>query len=414
MSFTSENLDRLTSLPEDILSQILSLMPTKFAVRTSILSKRWRYTWTLIRNLDFDDSIPIYRLCLFVYRVLVRCETTQLDTFRLNFSKYLIPWRTLSKWIREAIRLNVCELDIQVKNPKLPLSIFTCKTLTKLRLHLNHSYSFNWDGSCNLPCLKTLDIVVHSKFSIEYAFKVIHGCPSLETLSLILYRGDLKVYNFKIPSLKRLKLKFFQSSVNKVVLNVSSLEYLFLGGNLFSFFFMENLSSLVEAKVSCEIRYIHFLSDFLKGISGVKSLYLTFKYQYWRDNPVVYLPKFPNLKYLELKGHAGTALNLIHKFLESSSELEHLYIEKLDGRHWNEPESVPTCMLMNLKTIEYDLIKASKCNIHFLKFMLGNSKVLKKLTVTNRAMKSLKGNERFCARLSGLPKASRDCQLHFI
>ncbi|GJU49497.1 ARID DNA-binding domain-containing protein [Tanacetum coccineum] len=238
----------LISLPEDILSQILSLMLTKFAVRTSILSKRWRYTWALIHSLDFDDILPI---------------------------------------------------------------------------------------------------------------------------------------------------------VNKVVLNVSNLEYLFEDGDSCPFLVMENLASLVEAKVFGEIRYIHLLGDFLEGISGVKSLYLSFKYPYWRDSPVVNLPKFPNLKYLKLNGDGGAAWNLIHKFLESSSELEHLSIEK----------SVPTCMLMNLKTMEYDLIKARKCNIDFLKFMLGNSKVLKKLTITCRARKSLKGNERFCARLSGLPKAS-SCPRH--
>ncbi|KAM0007030.1 putative F-box domain-containing protein [Helianthus debilis subsp. tardiflorus] len=55
MSSTSENVDdRLSMLPEDILSRILSLMPTKYAVRTSVLSKRWRYTWTSVTNLDFD------------------------------------------------------------------------------------------------------------------------------------------------------------------------------------------------------------------------------------------------------------------------------------------------------------------------------------------------------------------------
>ncbi|GJU49500.1 FBD-like protein [Tanacetum coccineum] len=166
---------------------------------------------------------------------------------------------------------------------------------------------------------------------------------------------------------------------------------------------------VVEAKVFGEIRYIHLFGDFLEGISGVKSLYLSFKYQYWRDSPVFNLPKFPNLKYLKLNGDGGATWNLIHKVLESSSELEHLSIEKLNRRHWNEPEPVPTCMLMNLKTMEYDLIKARKCNINFLKFMLGNSKVLKKLTITCRARKSLKGNERFCATLSEPPRASRDC-----
>lgn len=36
--------DRISSLPEDVLSHILSLMPNNFAVQTSILSTRWKYS----------------------------------------------------------------------------------------------------------------------------------------------------------------------------------------------------------------------------------------------------------------------------------------------------------------------------------------------------------------------------------
>ncbi|KAM0017032.1 putative F-box domain-containing protein [Helianthus debilis subsp. tardiflorus] len=61
MSSISENVDdRLSMLPEDILALILSLMPTKYAVQTSILSKRWRYTWTFVTNLDFDYTMLMH------------------------------------------------------------------------------------------------------------------------------------------------------------------------------------------------------------------------------------------------------------------------------------------------------------------------------------------------------------------
>nr|XP_009804224.1 PREDICTED: F-box/FBD/LRR-repeat protein At5g56420-like [Nicotiana sylvestris] len=38
-----ETLDRLSQLPDAILVQILSLLPTKDAVPSCLLSKRWRY-----------------------------------------------------------------------------------------------------------------------------------------------------------------------------------------------------------------------------------------------------------------------------------------------------------------------------------------------------------------------------------
>ncbi|KAI9118763.1 hypothetical protein K1719_010208 [Acacia pycnantha] len=42
-----------SELPEKVLSHILSFLPTKEAVRTSVLSKRWEYIWTSIPKLRF-------------------------------------------------------------------------------------------------------------------------------------------------------------------------------------------------------------------------------------------------------------------------------------------------------------------------------------------------------------------------
>jgi hypothetical protein len=43
----------LSNLPEEILLHILSFLPTKDVVRTSVLSKRWDYLWASIPNLVF-------------------------------------------------------------------------------------------------------------------------------------------------------------------------------------------------------------------------------------------------------------------------------------------------------------------------------------------------------------------------
>lgn len=51
--------DRISRLPDEILSHILSFLPTKLAVRSSILSTRWRYLWTFLLHMDIDyvDSL---------------------------------------------------------------------------------------------------------------------------------------------------------------------------------------------------------------------------------------------------------------------------------------------------------------------------------------------------------------------
>ncbi|BAT93199.1 hypothetical protein VIGAN_07212500 [Vigna angularis var. angularis] len=48
--------DTMSKLPEPLISRILSFLPTKDAVRTSVLSKKWFFRWTFITRLDFDDT----------------------------------------------------------------------------------------------------------------------------------------------------------------------------------------------------------------------------------------------------------------------------------------------------------------------------------------------------------------------
>ncbi|KAF7842732.1 F-box/LRR-repeat protein 25-like [Senna tora] len=53
---SAEMEDRISILPDDVLHLVLSYLETKLAVQTCVLSKRWRYLWTGISTLDFDES----------------------------------------------------------------------------------------------------------------------------------------------------------------------------------------------------------------------------------------------------------------------------------------------------------------------------------------------------------------------
>ena len=48
--------DRISTLPDSILLTILSSFPTKDAIKTGVLSKRWAYLWTSVPSLSFTDT----------------------------------------------------------------------------------------------------------------------------------------------------------------------------------------------------------------------------------------------------------------------------------------------------------------------------------------------------------------------
>ncbi|KAK9074358.1 hypothetical protein SSX86_006956 [Deinandra increscens subsp. villosa] len=432
--------DRLSRLPDETVSHILSLMPTRRAVQTCVLSKRWRYSWMFVTNLDFDDKhIPsiferdlypgfdihnypdLNKLIKFVDRVLEFYKPSQVKLFRLQLIHTVTPL-CVPKWIDKAVSLNVREFDIRLIELDLPLSLFTCKTLTKLTLNRARGEYYDWEcpSGVDLPCLKTLDIHAYTKPFVN-VFKLISGCPILETLSLeVEWNKDEEDYIFNIPTLKRMKLAL-QCSIrnNKIVLNVPNLECLFVGGNSCSHFVFEDVSSLVEACVSYyEIAYDQLWVELLMGVSGVESFSVeTVRPLKGCNIPFISpYPLFPNMKHMELKGYwdAGQIL----QFLESSPHLKHLCIEdadrffKLGESTWTEPKVVPGCMVKSLTTIKFLKCKKQKWDKKFLKYMLRNAQVLKTVTVVLENF-CVEEETRLGAEFRKFPKASPYCEIRF-
>src|SRR5664279_5487719 len=91
-------IDRISSLPDEILTYILSFLSTRNAVQTCILSKRWINTWTSVPVLEFEmkefKSMPniveskmaVTKFELLVKNVLEKQDSScMINRFRLWF-----------------------------------------------------------------------------------------------------------------------------------------------------------------------------------------------------------------------------------------------------------------------------------------------------------------------------------------
>ncbi|KAI8558544.1 hypothetical protein RHMOL_Rhmol04G0103100 [Rhododendron molle] len=173
-----EGKDWISNLPDAILCHILSLMPTKNAVRTRILSTRWKSLWASVpiidlRNYRKDDGPGSFMD--FVDRVLLLHNSPNLTKFLLHSGcGDENPYR-LNSWISTAIKRHVQELVLSITSEtifELPRHLFTSIDLVVLKL----SYGFSWSAlTVSLPRLKVLRL---------WFLDFLDDAPSLETLEL--------------------------------------------------------------------------------------------------------------------------------------------------------------------------------------------------------------------------------------
>ena len=78
MSSIADNYDddRISNLPETLICHILSFLPTKQAVATSVLAKRWIHLWCSVLAINFSntelyDLEACFRFSESVYSVLL-------------------------------------------------------------------------------------------------------------------------------------------------------------------------------------------------------------------------------------------------------------------------------------------------------------------------------------------------------
>lgn len=291
--------DFISRLPDDVLSNILSRLETIDAVKTSILSSRWKYLWTLIHNLCFMmDSFEDERLFFdFVEHVIRHCKSDNIQEFHLETDEY-IQYRyaariedLISKVVERNVHTLTLIVDFDVERPmiRLPQRLLTCENLVRLTL-------CSWDPVVDIPessvCFPSLKFLSISLTSPDPSLpqKLFSQCPVLEELIIDEYdnnfmEGDLEELSFEItvPTLMKLKLNVVRMHTYDI--RASNIKCLSVGYYFPTWIEMEEaLYNLDELSLGCRncVDCSMFSNDieakrakgFLKAIRSTRHLLL--------------------------------------------------------------------------------------------------------------------------------------------
>jgi hypothetical protein len=444
--FENQDADMLNDvLPVHLVSRILSCLPTKEAVKTSILSKRWRFLWTTISNLDFSDRNEVdpsfkvvegtenrKKFIKYVSNVLLQLyPTNSIDKLSIYLKVYRNVLLQIKNWISCAAQRNVKDLDLSLQAySRIDVSrqLYDCKSLQALRLnfglHLKipkqgfvfpnlkslslESVSISGiPGAENSPCfpkLVTLCLkLVKYVGNNDCVMKLIRNCPLLKDLTIHrVVERNLSNVDMCIPQLTTVYLacgyvgECFESNVQIEApiktLKVKSWKPPYI-------FIVKNPDSLIRAEL-CSDGYLLHPNEYynfqpeqqgkvlklLETVDKVKYLSLDLHTMHAIKVSKIKLPLFANLIQLEVSLYCKD-LYMLESFLNNTINLQKLVVTKIcrkclgDDGRWTEFSHVPKCLISSLKTVEIIGTRDCPGELDMIKIILKFAKVLQKLTL---------------------------------
>ncbi|XP_027060991.2 F-box/LRR-repeat protein 25-like [Coffea arabica] len=273
--------DLLSELPDPLLCSIISYLPTKEAIATSILSRRWRSLWKCLTRIDIGfcpRSLPGESYSEEIEKVLFSQENSFISVFQLVLSRGNLTLEELGRWI-EYLKEEKNVEQISLIGKRLvrtlgleftptttwPANFFRGRTLRLVEL----KYLAIGDASAFEDCINLVSVSVAD----GVLAKIISNCIFLENLTLIGARY-LKKLDIRDTRLKYLGVG--NLCLTKFELRAESLRYLSLNNVACSAFIFE-CSNLDEfqlysttgnqiSRVSCVSKASHFL----ERLSGIR------------------------------------------------------------------------------------------------------------------------------------------------
>ncbi|CAH2071368.1 unnamed protein product [Thlaspi arvense] len=266
-------MDKISGFSDDeLLVKILTYLPTKVAVSTSVLSKQWKFLWMRVPKLEYDDRRIFYetqsmllkgdtaravsllskseRIRCFIDRNLPFLRSPVIESLCLRFSTAPFKPEDITSWVALAVSRSVRELSvdflhcISVPNALLPSSLYTCESLVTLKLEGRVLVDVPHAGC--FPSLKTLhlryltyadeesfqrllssssvleDLVIQRRLYGDNVKEVVVIIPSLFSLSFEVTDSCGCVID--TPSLKYFKVKYYSKNPSYLIVDMPKLE----------------------------------------------------------------------------------------------------------------------------------------------------------------------------------------------
>ncbi|XP_024011938.1 FBD-associated F-box protein At5g18780 [Eutrema salsugineum] len=371
--------DRISILPESLLSHILCFLTTKDSVKTSVLSSRWRDLWRWDPRLDLDKSdFSEDNTCVsFVDKFLNFRGDSYLRGFKLNADHDDYENSTVEAYLMRVVKCKIQHFEI--KNhfgfcilPTTPSIFLMCDTLVSLKFSFVILNDFK---SCPLPRLKTLHFEKVVFPGDDAAETIISCSPVLEALKMSQGRYDsVQVLHVRSKSLRNLTLErtdpdCVENGGHTVVIDTPRLEYLSLKDYQYKSFKIVTMSESVKVDIDVVFEAVggvagalverNNICDFLTRVSNVRDLTISrktleFIYSYLEMNPRF---KFHGLARLRVTMFSNSSPEMLPVILETCPNLKQLSLELVHDSLVTQGESglltlLPRSLISSLESVD--------------------------------------------------------------
>jgi hypothetical protein len=153
------NKDMISNLPDNVLIHILSFLSTKNAIKTSILSTKWRHLWTYLSVFDFRISYPfrsyslLYTVATLVHKSNHHHHLLEINRLTIHVPQVTLGAHKVTFLVTSLLSLKVQHLQFSIDDLNylntscvLPRGFSASYSLSKLKLkHLSIQYVFKTD-----------------------------------------------------------------------------------------------------------------------------------------------------------------------------------------------------------------------------------------------------------------------------